>query len=450
MKKTVFLLFFILLYRPGQSQSTPELETFTLKNGLKVFFIKYGKIEAVHVSIVVNSGKKNEVPGQQGYNGITAQMVLKGNKKYSEEEQNDKAYAIGIEWGTSSDFDETTLSANFLSKDAYLGFDLMSAALLQPLFDKTKIEQDLSQIIDYNNPAKIDITKMARIYTNLSLYGLDNPLGRNIYKAQLKQITPEKIKEFYAFNYTPKNTTILVCGNFNSSVVKGLIESYFGAWQSAYGEVNGVELDLPVVKKREVFFVNKASATQCALQWTKMAPSVKDKDFLAFEIANLIFNDVLHKEIRENAGKTYSIRSVAGNSRFSNLNYIMCSVRNSEVMNTLDLFDKTLQHFSQANFSKNDFDVQITSFKTEILRMEYPEQVAAFYNPLIYDFITRKNALNEINNLKIEDVQKVIKKYFTPDVYKLVIAGDETAVSSQLGKINTMKKYGPADLELKN
>lgn len=58
--------------------------------------------------------------------------------------------------------------------------------------------------------------------------------------------------------------------------------------------------------------------------------------------------------------------------------------------------------------------------------------------------------MNELNNLKIEDVQKAIKKYYIPNIYKLVIAGDELLVAEQLGKINGLKKYSAADLELKN
>jgi hypothetical protein len=49
----------------------------------------------------------------------------------------------------------------------------------------------------------------------------------------------------------------------------------------------------------------------------------------------------------------------------------------------------------------------------------------------------------------MEDVKKVIKKYYTPDSYKLVLAGDETLLGGQLAQIKDLKRLGPADLELK-
>jgi predicted Zn-dependent peptidase len=186
------------------------------------------------------------------------------------------------------------------------------------------------------------------------------------------------------------------------------------------------------------------------LRWTKNAPAVKDKDVLAFTIANYIFNVVLFKEIREIGGKTYNINSSHTYSQFSNLFSINCSVRSSEMLNTIELFDKTLQNFSTANFSKEEFDNQITRFKTDLLSTEHPEQIADLFNPITRDFNTRKNILNDLNALKMEDVQKVIKKYYTPGIYKLAIAGDERFVASQLEKIKNLIRYTPADLESKN
>lgn len=449
MKKITYLiiLFFSLTFK---AQQVPDLEVFSLKNGLKIYFLKYGKIEAMNISVVINSGKKNEVPGQQGYNSMVAQLVLQGNKKFSEGDQNDKAFSLGAELMTGSSYDNTSISGNFLSKDANIALDLMSAAIQQPVFDKDKVAQYVAQLSDYNNPRKMDIDDMTHIYSNLNIYGLENPLGRSIYKTQLKQITPEKLKEFHAFNYTPKNTKIIICGNFNSAEVKTLIETYFGNWQSAYGEVNGVSLDHPSIKKQEIFFVNRTAATQCALLWTKNAPPIKDKDALAFTIANMIFNQVLFREIREKGGKTYGIRSNYRPSQFSNLVSIGCSVRSNEMLNTINLFDKTLKEFSSANFTRQEFDTEITSLKTRLSSMEYPEDVAAFYNPILYDFNTRKNILTDLNNLKMEDVQKVVKKYFTSTSYKLGISGDEMIVASQLEKIKDLKKYTATDLEIKN
>ncbi len=449
MKKLV-LIVIVAFASKAFSQEVPTLETYTLKNGLKIYLMQYGQIPSVNVKFMINTGDKNEVPGQQGYCEITAGLLLEGNSKYTQEQQNDLAFKLGGQLSSAANFDYTTISANFLTKDLDLGMDLFSSAILHPSFSKEKIDQRISYLIDYNNPNKMDIADLSGVYSDLFLYGTSSPLGRNYYKTQLKLITPEKIKEFHQFNYTPKNAGVIICGNFASAEVKAIVEKYFGSWQSAFGEINGVALDFPQIKKKEIAFINRSGATQCALQWNKLAPGIKDKDVLAFRVANSIFNVVLFSEIREKGGKTYSIGSSHRATQFSNLFVTACSVRSEEMVNTINLFDKTLQNFAATPITQADFDKAITKMKVGLMSSEMPENVSSTYNPIVYDFNKRKNYLNDLAALKLEDVQKVIKKYFTPDVYKLVVSGDESVVAGQLASIKGLIKYKAADLEKDN
>jgi len=449
MKKTAAILIGILS-NALFAQEVPTMETYSLKNGLKVYLMQYGKLPAVNVKFMINSGKKNETPGQQGYSEICATMLLKGNKKFTEEQQSDKAFKLGADLSAGSNFDFTNVSANLLSKDLDEGMDIFSAAILTPLFDKDKLAQEISYIIDYNNLGKMDIADLTGVFGSYALYGTANPLGRYYYKKQLQEITPEKLKEYHLFNFTPKNASVIVCGNFNPAGVKAAVEKYFGVWASTYGEVNGVALDKPGIKKKEMAFVNRANATQCNLRWCKIAPSVKDKDYMAFRVANQVFNRFIFVEIREKAGKTYGISSSHQTSQFSNLFITACSVRNSEMKNTIDLFDKSMQTFGAGNITQEDFDMAVTAIRIGMVSSELPESILNFYNPVVFDFNKRKNFLADLSALKLEDVQKAVKKYYTADSYKLIIAGDETRVGDQLGNLKGLVKYSASDLEKNN
>ncbi|MCC6373007.1 MAG: insulinase family protein, partial [Bacteroidia bacterium] len=186
MKAFFYTTLFLLMATALPAQYTPELETYTLKNGLKIYLLKYGKIEAMHVKVMINSGKKNETPGQQGYNAIVSDMILKGNKKFTEEEQNDKAFALGSEFSSGTGYDYTSVSCNLKTKDAKPVLEMISAAVLQPLFDKEKLDQLISYLISYNSPTKMNIDEMAGVYSSHVLHGTDNPLGRHYYNKQLK------------------------------------------------------------------------------------------------------------------------------------------------------------------------------------------------------------------------------------------------------------------------
>lgn len=449
LKKNILLIlmFFCVI---AKAQVAPVYETFSLKNGLKVYLLQYGNIPAINVKLVLNTGKVNEAPGQQNYSDIVSNAILMGNSKYDAETQSNKAFALGTALSASSTNDNTILQMNILSKDLDAGMDLMSAAVLTPTFPKEKMDLMISQNIDFNSPAKMDISELTAVFSNYFMYGLSNPMGRYFYKTQIQKITPAIIKEYYDFNFTPKNANLVICGSFDVATIKPIIEKYYGSWKSALGNSNGVSLEPVTIKKREIGFINRTGATQCALQWNKIAPAVSDKDQLAFTLANTIFNEVLFKEIREKGGKTYGISSAQRTSNYSNLFTVDCSVRSSEVFNTIELFDKTLSNFNITPISSEKFKEAIYKKIIAIKKMESPDAISNFYNPLIYNFEKRKNLINDLNALKLEDIQKVIKKYFTPNAYKLVIAGDESKVIDQLAKLNNLQKFRPNDIEKDN
>lgn len=449
MKKNILFLL-ILFASIIKAQVNPTYETFTLKNGLKVYLLQYGKIPAINVKLVLNTGKVNEAPGQQNYSDIVSNAILMGNAKYDIEAQTNKSFALGTSLSAASTNDNTSLQMNVLSKDLDAGLDLMAAAILTPTFPKEKVDVLISQNIDFNSSTKMDIAQLADVFSNYSIYNLSNPLGRYFYKTQLQKVTPAVIKEYYDFNFTPKNANLIICGSFDSNTIRSVVEKYFGAWKSAYGSASSVSLETPSIKKREIAFINRNAATQCALQWNKIAPAKNDKESLAFSVANDLFNVLLFKEIREKGGKTYSINCAYKASKFSNLFSVTCSVRSSELFNTIELFDKTLLGYNTNSISQDAFKESVNKMIVNVKRMESPDEIAAFYDPLIYSFDKRKNIINDLNALKIEDVQKVIKKYFTPDVYKLVIAGDETKVADQLVKVKDCKKLSPLDIEKDN
>lgn len=449
MKKNIFGAF-ILLVSFAKAQIIPTYETFTLKNGLKVYLLQYGKIPAVNVKLVLNTGKVNEAPGQQNYSDLVSNAILMGNAKYDVEAQNNKAFTLGSSLNASGTNDNTIMQLDILSKNLDEGLDLMYSAILSPNFPKEKVDLFISQNIDFNSPTKMDIAQLADVFSNCFIFGSENPLGRYFYRTQLQKVTPEIIKEYYDFNFTPKNANLIITGSFDATTIRATIEKYFGSWKSIYGTSSSVSLEYPSIKKREIAFVNRNGATQCALQWNKIAPAIKDKDALAFSVANDLFNVFLFQEIREKGGKTYSIGSGYKPSKYSNLFSVTCSVRNTELFNTIELFDKTLQTFNANIISNESFKEAINKKLVNLKRMESPGEIASFYNPLTYSFEKRKNIENDLKALTVEDVQKVIKKYFTPNIYKLVVAGDETKVAEQLQKIKDYRKLNQLDIEKDN
>jgi len=364
------LLFWSFFVSSWGQQPVPEYQSYSLKNGLKVVFLNYGKIDAVAVQLVVNSGEKNETPEQTEFSDIAANMTLMGNSKYSATDQKVALYKLGTNISASAGADFTTWTAEFLTRDLSQGMDLLFQTVTQPKFDPEYLSQYTDQLATFNNPSRMDIGELADKSTDEWLFGKDHPFGRYPTAEAYAQITPEKLREFYDFNVAPSTSTLVLCGKFDVAAAKSLIESVWGNWQGKYTQSNQVKLPQPSFKSVEVKKVLRAGADQTMLVFTGNAPAQDADDALAFTIANDIFSDMLFREVREKGGKTYGIGSQYIATSVSHIFQIKTQVRSKEAQATAALVDQVMDDVATKGFSKTDFDASIMKFRNQVLSLE--------------------------------------------------------------------------------
>jgi zinc protease len=429
----------------------PPLEKYKLRNGLEVYFVDYGTLPVTSAHLYVNTGRKNETPGWQSIAELTSTALQFGNEKFTRIEQDNMLKQMGTSIGTSVNDTYTEISFNFLNKDMDKGMELFSSMVLKPKFPKEDISTMIQRQLDYNNPRKMDISNLVNVFSDYFVYGTANPLGRYFYAAQLTKINRDTISEFYKFNYTPKNSRLVISGKTDREKMKKLVAQYFENWEAAYGEVNGVSYDVLPIKKKEYAFINKNRAAQTALQWNKKAPEAGSKDLIPFQLVNSIFSDRLFKEIREKDGYTYGISSGFSVSDNNGIYRVNTLVRSEVTYNTIQEFDRVIKDFFDKGITEEELKTAKVRMKGNIMGMQSPDQLVNFINPILYpDYEKRKQLLDEIDKLDLAMVNKVLKKYFTPESYKLVISGDETTLNEQLTKIPGLVRFDPKAIETNN
>jgi zinc protease len=452
MKKIKFLsVIIIALFHLNslfaQSIQLPA-EEFKLKNGLEVKMIQFGSIPAVTISCYVNVGKKAETPGQQSLASMTSKALLYGNEKYSRIDQDNLLAKLGsrIQSGTNDNY--TKISMSFLDKDQAASMELFSNVILKPLFPANEITDEIEQTLNYNNPNKMDIGDLANMFSDYAVFGTAHPLGRHFYATQLNKITATQLKEFYKFNYTPKNTKLVLAGNFDKVKMKEMIEKLFGSWNAEYGENNGSAYEVQEIKKKEYFFVNKKAAKQTCLQWNKKGPEGGSKEAMLFQLANNAFNILLFDEIRSKEGKTYGIGCSLNEQDNNGVYIVKTQVRNEVAYETTVSFDRVLKQFNEAGLNQAQLDKAKAEMKNSRLSIENPSAIIEFYNPLLYKDVNKRNEfLSMIDAITLEQVNKIVKKYFSPDSYKLVMVGSEDVLAPQLQKIPALVKISVTNIE---
>jgi len=448
-RNILFILCLLISISVEAQTLIAEPDIYKLKNGMEIIFIPTGTLPVTSVHIFINTGKKNEIPGQQGLADLTLTALLYGSEKYSSIQKEQVLYEMGNGFSSACNDNYTQLELLFPNTSADTAIDLMSSLLLKPLFSKDEIGMYINQLITYNKPKKMDISNLTSIYGDLYVYGASHPLGRHFYEDQLKKLSVDKIKEFYQFNYTPANTKLVISGNPDKEKMKLLIQKYFSSWVAEYGEVNGSSYEIPAIKQKEIFFIPKADATQASLLWYKKAPKAGSKEVLPFVIANGIFNTILFDQIRGKEGKTYGIYSVYNEAENREIFEVKTQVRIAVMAETCLSFDKILQAFYLHGISADQLEKEKIAIENEIRGMQSPNELSAFINPWLYkDFSKRKSYLSELAALDINTIQKSIKKYFVPDAYKLFIAGDQNRLNTQLQNLKDVQYIDLKSIEV--
>ncbi|MDQ3108422.1 MAG: insulinase family protein [Bacteroidota bacterium] len=441
---------FILVLSAGTAPRDPfpEVERYKLENGLEVIFADYGELPVTSLSFFINVGKKSETPGQQGLSALTASSLMFGSEKYNRVELDRMLYRTGGDISASSNKNFTVLSGQFLNKNIETGVELLASVLLHPAFPQQDIDEQKNFELSQNKPAKMDIGALAEMYGDYFTYGADHPLGRHYYEAQYKKITIAGMREFYSFNYTPGNTKLVITGKSDRGQMKKLIEKFFGAWTAEFGEVNGSSYDIPAIKTKEYAFIPKEGAMQACISWFKKGPAAGSKDVPAFLLANAVFSDHLGNEIREKRGYTYGIYSSFSESQNDEIFRARTQVRSEVMYETMMAYDEVLADFYKNGATEKELRKFKTMLKADILSLEEPSGFAMLINPWVYrDYSKRKTYLQELDAIDIPALNKIIKKYFTADSYKLIIAGNEIALAGQLAKIKNLQKLTPSVIE---
>src|SRR5271170_7686821 len=132
----------------AQKLHMPAHEKIVLKNGLTVLLLEKHGVPMVDVAALVKTGSLADPAGQEGLASTTAEMLRKGTKTRTAQQFSADLDYIGGTFQTGVRADYTSVNAEFLTKDLNKGLELLSDAMLHPVFAKSEVDKLLAQAVD--------------------------------------------------------------------------------------------------------------------------------------------------------------------------------------------------------------------------------------------------------------------------------------------------------------
>ena len=411
----------------------------TLENGLKVVIVENDRLPIVSYRLAFLSGSADESAGSTGLSSAVTSLLNEGTKNRSSKQIADEIERLGANISASAGTDNTIISASSLSMYSDDILKLMADMVLMPSFPENEVslyKQNTLQGLKFqrSNPGFLASEQTARILYGKHPYSIVSPS-----EADVNKITRENLMKFHDANYIPNNAVMIIVGNVKRDEILKQLKSNFGDWQK--GEITATKFPVPPVRKeRTLTIVDRPGSAQSNIVLANLAINRNDPDYFPVLVMNQVLgagaSSRLFMNLREEKGYTYGAYSSFDTKKQAGNFSATAEVRTPVTGDSLKEFFYELDRIQKAKVSEKELR-DAKNFLTGVfpIRAETQEGLTnlvtsqQLYN-LPGDYL--QTYRDKVNAVTLEDVERVAKKYITPDKEAVIIVGDAGEVLPQV------------------
>lgn len=430
-----------LTFPPLPAVKVPAYTRFQLNNGMIVYLMEDRELPLVSGSATIRTGDRWEPADKVGLAGISgAVMRSGGTKTHPPDELNQLLEQRAASVETAIGEVSGSASFNCLSKDLPEVFSLFAEILREPAFPEDKIELAKTQVKGdisrrNDNPDSIAGREFQKL-----MYGEKSPYARTVEYATVNNISRADLQSFYQQYFYPNNIILGIVGDFDSKVMRQLIESKFGDWQKN----NQLKVPpLPEVSQAKVggiFFVNQPQMTQSYVQIGHLGGLFNNPDYPALDVMSGVLNGFggrLFNQVRSRQGLAYSVYGawsprfdypgvfVAGGQTRSDATvpFIKSILAEIKRIQTEPVTPEELALAKDSVLNSFVFNFQKPAQTlSRLIRYEY------FGYPPDFLFRYQRN----VEATTAADVQRVAQKYLQPEKLTTLVVGNSSGIQPPL------------------
>ena len=436
---------------PVRNLVLPSMETFLLKNGMKVYYMPKKGVPLVSVSLSFNAGSAMDPADKTGLAGFTAALMKDGAGTRDALALSDEIDFLGISLGTGAAAEEAEVSLFTPVSKLDAALDLFRDVALKPRFEAKEWERRQREALVSLAQAHDEARIIASTAFMQLLYGPNHPYARRATEASIKAIKIQDIQAFYRQYYTAANGYFVVVGDVTKEQIKAKLDARFGLWKGGTRQTVKIP-DAAPTKGRTIVLIDKPGAAQTELRFGSVAVKRNTPDYLPLVVMNTIlggsFTSRLNQNIRETHGYAYG-----ANSGFNMPRAAIGHFQAGAGVQT-NVTDKAVTEFMKELTNIKSVTADEMNRARNYEALSYPENFASvsaiagnvgdkIYHNLPDDYFNTYIA--KVLGVSQTDVERVAKTYINPDQLVIVMVGDLSKIKEgvealNLGPIKVMTK----------
>lgn len=410
-----------------------------LPNGLVVVVVEDQRLPLVSYRMALRTGDAHDPRELPGLMDMLTGLLTEGTQTRTSREIADEVARLGATLQAGASSDSTTVAASSLAMFSDEILELMADVVLRPVFPENEVElakQNTKESLKQQRaqPSFLAGEMVARVMFGDHPYSVAAPTPQSI-----DATTRQQLVDFHRSTFVANNAVFVVAGDVQRDSIIRRVESLFGEWQG--GALRGDDFPSPPVRTIcSAYVVDRPGSAQANIVISNSGIKRTSPDYFPLLVMHTVLganaSSRLFMNLREDKGYTYGAYSSLDARRTAGTFRASAEVRTPVTGDSLKEFFYELNRIRNEPVSEKEI-ADAKSYLTGVfpIRLETQEglidqlvQIKMFELPDNYLELYR----NKIQEVTIEQIQEVAKKYVKPDEAAIVIVGDGSQLKDQV------------------
>jgi predicted Zn-dependent peptidase len=406
----------------NKAKEGKKVQKKVLSNGLTILY-KNVPSETVTVEFSVHTGSIMEKKDEAGLSHFLEHLLFEGTKK----RPTSRAIAneiekYGGEFNAATSHERTFYYVKIANKHFTIALDILYDMFTRSLFAPKIIEKERKVILDEVNM----VNDMPRHYQWILFHDAlfqKHPAGRPVYGEvpKLRKITRKQILAYFAKWYVPSQITLVVTGNVQG--VLQAVEKKCNSWKDIAVDVPSIPL---MEKTRSVVRREKKKLGQSYMILGYKTVVRSHPDSYVFDVIAGILgrgqSGWLFDEIRAKRGLCYTVGFEYDGAKTYGMVGVYCGTNKKNITQVEKLIMtqfKRLLKVTAQDLSESKTYIEGSLALDHENTAHLAEEIADWhYSDSLRGF---EMYVSRIKKVRLADVKRVVKKYFTKDYTMIVL-----------------------------
>lgn len=411
---------------------------FELKNGLKVIVVENHKFPTISYTLRFDSDPIYE-GDKAGYTQMAGELMRAGTTSRTKAQIDDEIDFIAGGLRTKAH----SIGGSALKKHNEELLDLICDVTFNPNYPEDEIEKAKKQSLQGLKANKDDMSAIESNIQSALLYGKKTAWGELLTEETINNITRDDLVKYHHDYIRPNAAYLIIVGDITVKEAKKIAKSRFGKWEAA--DIPSHKIPTPIKRESPVFaLANKDASTQSVISVSyPINLTYGDSDIMAVTVMNQILgggsNGNLFKNLREDKAWTYGAYSSTSPGRYYGGFAASANVRVAVTDSAFAEIQKEMMNMANTNVDAEQLQLVKNKLAGAFGRsLENSSTIASYaYSIDKYGLPADyyETYMERLEAVSAADVQRVAKKYLTPNTALYIAVGDISVTRPLIEKL---------------